>query len=145
MGSAGTIADIEKQVILIRYRLYRGNKTQTAISLGISVRTLDTKLEEYEKDGQRFKANEEREARERKEQLDRARGIIVDPKTGRRSLLGSDTGAYQETNGESAAAGVDEKSSSESIPVHAVPLSKREETKVVLPPQVSAGGNRGRR
>lgn len=44
-----TLADIEKQVILKAFRFFRGNKTTTANALGISIRTLDTRLDEYEK------------------------------------------------------------------------------------------------
>lgn len=46
-----TLAAIEKQVILKAFRFHRGNKTQTAIGLGISIRTLDNKLELYSKEG----------------------------------------------------------------------------------------------
>lgn len=45
-----TLESIEKIAIQQAYKFYRGNKTQTALSLGISVRTLDTKLENYDAD-----------------------------------------------------------------------------------------------
>lgn len=44
-----SLEQIEKQVILKAFQHYRGNKTQTAIGLGISIRTLDNKLEIYSK------------------------------------------------------------------------------------------------
>ena len=43
-----TLYDIEKEAIYDALRFYRGNKTKTAESIGISVRGLDYKLEEYE-------------------------------------------------------------------------------------------------
>jgi hypothetical protein len=46
-----TLESIEKQVILIAFRFFRGNKTQTAQALGIAIRTLDAKLEQYQQDG----------------------------------------------------------------------------------------------
>lgn len=45
------LEDIERQVILAAFRHFRGNKTATANSLGIAIRTLDNKLEKYEADG----------------------------------------------------------------------------------------------
>ena len=42
-----TLEEIEKQVILKALEFYQGNKTKTALSLGIAVRTLDNKLEKY--------------------------------------------------------------------------------------------------
>jgi hypothetical protein len=42
-----TLEEIEKQVILKAFSCFQGNKTQTARSLGIAVRTLDSKLEQY--------------------------------------------------------------------------------------------------
>lgn len=43
-----SLEDLEKQVILRAYRHYRFNKTSTAASLKIAVRTLDARLECYE-------------------------------------------------------------------------------------------------
>lgn len=42
-----TLDDIEKEVILKAIKFYGGNKTRTASSLGIAVRTLDNKLAIY--------------------------------------------------------------------------------------------------
>lgn len=43
-----TLADIEKEVILHAHRFYGFNKTKTAQSLGIAIRTLDARLAQYE-------------------------------------------------------------------------------------------------
>ena len=42
-----SLADVEKEVIIKAYSFYRENKTQTSIALGVSIRTLDNRLEKY--------------------------------------------------------------------------------------------------
>lgn len=42
-----SLEDLERKTILAAYRHYRSNKTLTAQSLGIAIRTLDHKLEAY--------------------------------------------------------------------------------------------------
>lgn len=42
-----SLEDVEKEVILKAFRFYQQNKTHTAHSLGIAIRTLDAKLEKY--------------------------------------------------------------------------------------------------
>lgn len=58
-----TLADCEKIIIEEAIRVYRGNKTQTATSLGICTNTLNSKLEKYE--------HQAKEQAERVEQLKR--------------------------------------------------------------------------
>lgn len=48
--STGTVADIEKQVVLERLERFGGNRTKTAASLGISRRTLLNRLAEWKKE-----------------------------------------------------------------------------------------------
>lgn len=45
-----TLESIEKDAILQAYRFHEENKTQTSSALGISIRTLDAKLEKYKED-----------------------------------------------------------------------------------------------
>jgi hypothetical protein len=69
-----TLDEMEKNCILAAFRFYRGNKTQTAGSLKIAIRTLESKLEQYETDKLR---DQERAATDREEQrvtLERMRG-----------------------------------------------------------------------
>lgn len=74
--SPGTSLDeIEKQVILKAFRHFRGNKTVTSNALGISIRTLDSKLEKYGADGKSEEASNEQRRQEREIQLARARGF----------------------------------------------------------------------
>lgn len=42
-----TLEEIERETIEKAFRFYQGNKTQTAASLGIAIRTLDNKLDKY--------------------------------------------------------------------------------------------------
>jgi len=42
-----TIEDLEKEAVIKAFRFYNQNKTHTANSLGIAIRTLDSKLEQY--------------------------------------------------------------------------------------------------
>ncbi len=42
-----TIAEMEREMILERLTYFEGNKTQAALSLGITIKTLYNKLHEY--------------------------------------------------------------------------------------------------
>lgn len=57
------LASYEREAIQKAFRFYEGNKTLTAKVLGISIRTLDARLEDYRK----FDEKAEREANERYE------------------------------------------------------------------------------
>jgi Bacterial regulatory protein, Fis family len=72
-----TIEAIEEQIIKKALAHYRGNKTVTAQSLGISVRTLDNKLEKYFEDQKKNQENADAEKLKRQEFLMRCRGQTV--------------------------------------------------------------------
>lgn len=68
---------LEQQVIVKAFRFYHENKTATANSLGISIRTLDSRLEKYEMDAiEEDLANAERKDA-RAIQLARSRGQVT--------------------------------------------------------------------
>lgn len=46
-----TLADVEREAIIAAFTFFRGNKTQTAASLGMAIRTLDYKIAEYRAKG----------------------------------------------------------------------------------------------
>lgn len=50
-GSVQTIAEMEKQMILMALDEYNNNRTRAAEALGISIRTLRNKLREYREAG----------------------------------------------------------------------------------------------
>jgi DNA-binding protein Fis len=68
-----SLSHIEKMVILKAFRHYRGNKSATATALGISVRTLDTRLEEYQTEKAKQQEASDEYRRKQQEFLDRQR------------------------------------------------------------------------
>lgn len=70
-----TLEGAEKVVIEGAYKFYRGNKTTTALALGISVRTLDTKLEKYEAELESRRKAELKAIQERQDFLERSRKV----------------------------------------------------------------------
>ncbi len=67
------LEELEKNVIFSALSFYKGNKTATAHSLGIAVRTLDYKLERYHKDEQDYTAYEKERKQNRIKQLHASR------------------------------------------------------------------------
>lgn len=59
------ISELERSAIISAYKFYNQNKTATAASLGISIRTLDSKLEKYAEDDKA--AEEARDAQLRRD------------------------------------------------------------------------------
>lgn len=79
-----TLESIEKTAILQAMKFYRGNKSQTALSLGMGLRTLDMKLEKYDAE-QRDSAEQRAKAIAiRTEFLRRAKGL---PQENRSTLI----------------------------------------------------------
>lgn len=74
-----TLAQVEKQVILKAFKHYGFNKTVTANALGISIRTLDGRLEAYaHEENEAQKVLAEKMKKEQEFQL-RQRGIAIPP------------------------------------------------------------------
>lgn len=55
-----TLDAVEKKVILYSLRWHRGNQSKTAESLGISAKTLYSKLRQYEEEGKRESKSNQR-------------------------------------------------------------------------------------
>lgn len=130
-----TLDEVEKACILQALRWFRGNKTQTAIALGISVKTIDNKLEKYEQDGKAAEDKDARDAEQNRRTLNRMRGLPEDaPETEKRqeSLFGAIAGVHMEP-------------ALEARPQQSVPMPERQEVQKVLPGHVAAGRERGRR
>lgn len=70
-----TLGSLEKAVILAAYRYFKGNKTQTASALGIAVRTLDYKLDEYKVNNEKQEVEDAKSRAEREAFLKRQRGF----------------------------------------------------------------------
>lgn len=123
-----TLEQIEKEAIQQAFKFYQGNKTQTAASLGIAIRTLDSKLEKYEAERidheKRMKDADEREKLFR----DRSRGNVAAINAAANSPLRQPTQeARTIQNGDGTSPGVRMESSQEVTSEHAMSMSKREE------------------
>ena len=68
------IDELKKQATLFAYRAYGNNKTATANSLGISVRTLDKWLEEFKAEDTKATESENERAKRNTDFLARCRG-----------------------------------------------------------------------
>lgn len=130
-----TLAQLERQVILTAFRFYGENKTTTANALGIAVRTLHTKLDQYE--AEKDKPNERDELSKREAEFrNRCRGT-PEPAPHLANVSATDT-----PNGEETAAGVHPQSASSAAAQSAVSVSQRAEVQDVLPSKIATGGNR---
>lgn len=115
-----TLEYVEKMTIQQAYRFYRGNKTQTANSLGIAIRTLDSKLERYEQDERDYNQRIETARAERADYIARARGTYS------RNIPGPGARLPVEPAAQAPAQ-------------HAVPVSERTEVQEVLSRKASVG------
>lgn len=130
-----TLEEVEKACILQAFRWFRGNKTQTSIALGVSVKTIDNKLEKYEQDGKAAKEQNDHDELKRKRDLNRMRGLPEDAPSegqGPKNVFSTDSGLHVEP-------------APQARPEPAVPVSQRQEIQKVLPTHASASSQRGRR
>lgn len=157
-----TLDEMEKNCILAAIRFYRGNKTQTAQALGISIRTLDHKIERYEADAREQQQRAEDRKRNDAATLERLRGKKLTEQFGigsssqwARDGRNADDGIGEATadkeGGETSEApsgatptGVSMEPSSDIGAKPTVPMSQRGEVQKVLPRQAAAGSARRR-
>lgn len=76
-----TIDQLEKQVIRKALVYFQGNKTKTADSLGIAIRTLDNKIEKYQEEEDAFQRRSVEASRNQFEMLQRQQGKSVGVQT----------------------------------------------------------------
>lgn len=138
-----TLDAIEKQVILMAFRFYRGNKTATSNALGIAIRTLDNKLDRYMAENLADIERQNRERKDRTEFLKRQRG----------GHPATDIGNGETPATDSTPAGADVPKNHTGFRVepthkapekHAVPVSQRKEVQDVLPADATASGAKRR-
>lgn len=129
-----TLESVEKQVILMAYRVFKGNKTQTAQALGISVRTLDKKLADYKVDSDKEQKREEHEQQERAAYLKRARGSYTGYNAEESSPNAATNHAHESGSGlhMEPAANTPEKPT--------VPVSERKEVQGMSPTVLASSG-----
>lgn len=122
-----TLELVEQMTIEQALNFYRGNKTQTAASLGIAIRTLDNKLNIYMENRKSLERTYERQQKDREFQLARAKGQAP-----ANSLSSAEPWMRMEPDAE---VGAESKMS----------MSERAEVQEVLPRQAPASGkNKGR-
>jgi hypothetical protein len=138
-----SLESLEKTVILKAYNFYKKNKTATANSLGIAIRTLDSKLEKYELDELVEKERQDKLEQQRKENLIRARGnppnnigVIYSPNS---NVFSSAKDAASHALSR-ALAGPRMESIANSAAQQAVSMSERQEVQTVLSRNTSKGG-----
>ena len=122
-----TLENIEEQVIKAALVFYRGSAIMTANALGVSEKTIRTKMEKYVTDDERARMRNEQAKLDGRSWLARARG-------------------QAEGNAiPSPAAGVRVEPAQEAPAERAVSVPQPQEIQKVLPKQASSGGARGRR
>lgn len=73
-----SLESVERMVILKAYAFFKHNKSATASSLGIAIRTLDNKLERYDQELKNERDKLAREQGDREQFLLRQRGNVAD-------------------------------------------------------------------
>ncbi len=147
-----TLASVEKQAILQAYRFYRSNKTATAQALGVSVKTIENKLNQYlTEDGATKDADKERRAKQ--DDWQRKSRFGHDGQFGRNPEPGATLDRFgQETGDGLPAKSVDGasprvrvESAQATSAQHAVSLSERKEVQGLPSPKTasSSSGKRG--
>lgn len=81
-----TVAELERQAIFAALEHYHGNKTATANSLGVSVKTIDNKLARYKQDEQKAASLGEQARQDREDFIARCRGTVVKTADGHDTL-----------------------------------------------------------
>lgn len=134
-----TLEAIEKLVIQKAFIHFAKNKTQTAIALGISIRTLDTKLEGYKQEQReheaRVKAHNERQLDFQRRARGPARdaaGRVIEAEPAQTEEASGDVNSFSEESGETEI-GYEMEPADETSAEHALPVSKRKEIQAVPP------------
>lgn len=131
-----SLESMERQVILAAFRYYRGNKTATAQSLGIAIRTLDNKLEKYQSEDKQQEERENATESQRAEFLKASRGLeanverkptpaadeFIRQREERRRAREAEGAQRAGTDGDSSKAGVRMESSSQDRAERSMPL-----------------------
>lgn len=72
-----TLEQMEKMIIEKALVFYQGNKTQAAASLGIAIKTLYNKLDQYQNEKLALAAEREKEENERQAKIKHQRGPTI--------------------------------------------------------------------
>lgn len=156
-----TLEEVEKQAILQAFRFFRSNKTATASALGVSVRTIDTKLDKYLNDDKTGEEHDRARAEHENEWLRRSRNGHGDKAQPALSVAQSQStdegdggGNGSSSEGEEwaeardvsgAESGVRVESAQKAPEKHAVPVHQREEVQGLPPKSITPRSNGSRR
>lgn len=133
--SPGMSLEVLEQIVIQRaFKYYQSNKTATANSLGIAIRTLEAKLDKYDMDEINREAQSAARRNERETNLARARGFSP-PNSQTFSGQPAQTSFKTET-------GVRAQSIANTAAQQQMPVSERQEVQEVLPKQAAAGHSR---
>lgn len=113
------LVEWEKIAIIAAHKWCRGNKEQTAQMLGVSARTIYSKLEQYDKEVENERKRFESDKQRNSEILSRMRGIP----------------SQSPQNGDEARGGIRLESSFEVSTQQSMPLPERKEVQELLPKQ----------
>lgn len=139
-----TLEGIEKEAIKKAYQFYQQNKTQTAASLGISIRTLDNKLEKYETEDAEMKVRQDEYERREEDYRKRARGNVGQINAAANSPVNFETkeNARSSKAGDAFESGLRMESTQRAPTQHEMPLPKREEVQSLSSKHASVSNTR---
>lgn len=139
-----TLEQIEKEAILKAYAHHRQNKTQTANSLGISIRTLDSKLEKYQQDDVENEQRIENAKKREDDFIKRSRGNVEAINAAANAPINFETKKTNGPikNGDALETGVRVESVARASEKYEMPLSKQEEVQSLSSRHASASNTR---
>lgn len=147
-----TIDALEKHWIINALRYYGNNKTQTAGALGISIRTLDNKLEKYEDEQIRDRDRAAEDRANKAAILERMRGPLITQYNGLGSAnqinglpRNSEAAEASIQNGDAPDRRVRMEPAFDSAQEQTLPVPQRQEVQTVLPKHSGSGGHGKRR
>lgn len=133
-----TLEQVEEQIIRVAYKHFSNNKTATANALGISIRTLDTKLEKYENDDRNQRDRATDDHKRNLEWLAKSRGTATATAIASQpEKAGADM--------PSSTAGVRLEPAPQAGTELTMPVPKSQKVQEMLPPQAAASGARRNR
>ena len=132
-----TLQALERDWIVSSLKFYQYNKTRTAQALGISIRTLDNKIKEYEDAAIDAADRAAAERADRAATLDKMRGPFITQYNG----LGSANQLFPRAE---TPARIQMEPIANDTRQQAMPMPERQEVQEVLPSK-SAGGGHGKR
>lgn len=128
-----TLESAERDIILKAFDYFKGNKPLTAQTLGIAIRTLDSKLEKYEADSKAAKESHRERIKERDEFVLRQKGQHPEQLERVRRGIEAERAAKEARESLDAEGGVRLESNANVSKKLDMPLSERQKVQGVSP------------